>query len=372
MECEHRGRGKHVTHAHNVHLRHDSPKVKGQRSTRQTRLHMASVSCRANSVLQLSSRLSAALQALGHRKGWRSVNLQPQYGLASSATSGEATKNVSVSTGDRLLSKDEDLRQVSTPHAGKKEQVSSDQAIQDDSGLGKARKSWKPASKRDKEDVVRKVLPGLGEAKSVKFRLGKKFITAESARERSPTNEELIESEEGARKAVVDLPKNRAGHYMEVTSELVKAVTKNLSLTKRDQRLYSDALPSVFGTSVGGAKQVAMTLNKAGLTKSDVSTIFPKFPHILDIDYDNVARVYTMLNEEYKMNRLYLVGLLRNHPYVFTMEEGVVRERMDALLELGLRRNDVGEQLSTVLGGQIVVFEITGRLRGMHGVGESP
>ena len=300
---------------------------------------MANACCRAGSVLQLS-RLSTALQALSHRKCWRSVNLQPFYRLASSATSGEATKNVSVSTGDRLLNKDEDLKEVFAPQAGRNEQASSDQALQSDGG---SKKSWKPASKKGKEDVITKVLPGRDEVRAVKFRLGKKSVTAESARERSLANEELIESEERVKRAVVALPKNRAGHQMNVTSKLVNAVTKNLSLTKKDENLYSDALPSMFGISVGGAKQVAMALNKAGLTKADVSTIFPKFPHILDTDYDNVARVYTMLNEEYKMNKLYLVGLLRSHPYVFTMEEGVVRERMDALFELGLQHSDIGK-----------------------------
>ena len=308
---------------------------------------MASACCRAGSVLQLS-RLSTALQALSHRKCWRSVNIHPFYGLASSATSGEATKNVSVSTGGRLLGKDKDLREVSASLAGRNEQLSSDQASQSDGGVEKSKKGWKPPSKKGKkDDVITKVLPDRGEARAVKFRLGKKLVTADGAREKSLANEELIESEEGVKRATVALPKNRAGHQMEETVKLVDTVTKNLSLTKKDQSLYSDALPSVFGASVGGAKQVAMTLNKAGLTKADVSTVLPKFPHILDIDYENVARVYTMLIEEYKMNRLYLVGLMRSHPYVFTMEEGVVRERMDALFELGLQHSDIGEQLSS-------------------------
>ena len=309
-------------------------------------LHMASACCRAGSVLQLS-RLSTALQALSHRRCWRSVNIHPFYRLASSATSGEATKNVSVSIGDRLLGKDKDLKEVSAPHAGRNEQVSSDQASQSDGGSEKSKKDWKHPKKGKKEDVITKVLPDRGEARAVKFRLGKKLVTADGARERSLANEELIESEEGVKRAAIALPKNRAGHQMEETSKLVDAVTKNLSLTKKDRSLYSNALPSVFGTSVGGAKQVAMALNKAGLTKADVSTIFPKFPHILDIDYENVARVYTMLNEDYKMNRLYLVGLMRSHPYVFMMEEGVVRERMDALFELGLQHSEIGKQLSS-------------------------
>jgi hypothetical protein len=255
-----------------------------------------------------------------------------------------------VSTGDRLLGKDNDLREVPAPHAGRNEQVSSDQASQSDGGSEKSKKGWKPPSKKGKkEEVITKVLPDRGEARAVKFRLGKKLVTADDARERSLANKELIESEEGVKRAVVPLPKNRAGHQMETTSKLMNAVTKNLSLTKKDQSLYSDALPSVFGTSVGGARQVAMALNKAGLTKADVSTIFPKFPHIFNIDYENVARIYTMLNEEYKMNKLYLVGLMRSHPYVFTMEEGVVRERMDSLFELGLQHTDIGKQLSSKL-----------------------
>lgn len=307
---------------------------------------MASACCRAGSL----SRLSKALQALGHRKSWRSVNLHPFYGLSSSATSGEATKNVSVSTGDRVVSKDKGSRELFAPHAGRNEQVSSDRALQSGGGSEKSKKGWKPPAKKGKDDVITKVLPDRGEARAVKFRLGKKSVTAGSARERSLANEELIdESGEGVKRAVVDLPKNRSGrHPMEATTILVTAVTKNLSLTKKDERLYSDALPSVFGASVGGARQVAMALNKAGLTKTDVSTIFPKFPHILDIDYENVARVYKMLSEEYKMNRLYLVGLMRSHPYVFTMEERVVRERMDALFELGLQHSDIGEQLPSI------------------------
>ena len=321
-----------------AHNERDLPRSK----IKPSKHHMASTCCRVSSVLQLS-RLSTALQALSHRKSWRSVNLQPFYELASGATSGEATKNISVSTVDRLGSKDKDLKEVSAPQAGRNEQVSSDQALQSDGGLEKSKKSWKPASKKGKEDAITRVLPGRGEARAVKFRLGKKSVTAESAKERSLANEELIESEEGVRRAVVDLPKNRAGHQIDVTYKLVNAVTKNLSLTKKDGSLYSNALPSVFGTSVGGAKQVAMALNKAGLTKADVSTVFPKFPHILDIDYSNIARIYAVLNEEYKMNKHYLVGLLRSHPYVFTMEEGVVRERMDALFELGLQHSDIGK-----------------------------
>lgn len=342
-EAEGQGR-RRVTHR--LRMRVTNVTFKGLRSTVQTRLHMASAFCRASSVLQLS-RISTALQALTHRKGWRSVNFQPFYGLASRATSGEATKNISVSTGDRLLSKDNDLREISAPYAGRNEQVSSDRGLQSDGGSETSKKRWKHASKKGKDDVITKVLPGRGEARAMKFRLGKKSVTAESARERSLANEELIESEEGVKRRIVDLPKNRAGHQMEATSKLVTAVMKNLSLTKKDESLYSDALPSVFGISVGGAKQVAMALNKAGLTKADVSTIFPKFPHILDIDYENVGRIYTMLSEEYRMNKLYLVGLMRSHPYVFTMEEGVVRERMDALFELGLQHTDIGKQLSS-------------------------
>ena len=316
--------------------------TRGQRSNKHTRLHMASV-CRGSSVLHLS-RLSAVLQALGRRKDWRSANFQPLYRLASSASSRESTESVSVSTRNRL-SKDKDLRQVSAAHAGTNEQASSDGVAQEEGGSEKKRKSWKPASKKDKEDVITTVLPGRGEAKAIKFRLGKKFVTVESARGKTLTNEDLEDGAEGASGIIelYKLPKSTDGHQMEETSELFEALESKLSLTRKDQSLYSNALPSVFGTTVGGAKQVAMALNKAGLTKSDVSVVLPKFPHILDVDYVNVARVYKMLNAEYRMNKRWLMGLLKNHPHIFTLEEEVVRERMDVLLELGLYRREIGK-----------------------------
>ena len=296
---------------------------------------MASV-CRARSVLQLS-RLSAALQALSYRRDWTSFNLRSLHRSASSSTSGETTKNVSVSIREKRSKEDEELRQVISSHV-----ETNDQKLPEDKS--KSRKSWQPASKKGKENVIRKVLPGRGEAKAVSFRLGKKFVTAENARERSLANDCLIESDNGASGgAAVDMPKARAGHQMEATSELINALTKNLSLTQKDLNLFSDSLPSIFGMSVGRAKQVAIAMNKAGLTKSDVGIVFPKFPHILDIDYENVARIFTMLNFEYKMNRLWLVGLMKNHPYVFTLDEEMVRERVDVLFELGLQRHDIGE-----------------------------
>ena len=300
---------------------------------------MASV-CRAKSVVQLS-RLSAALQTLCYRKGWTCSNLRSLHRSASSSSSGQTTENVSVvSTRKKRFKEDKDLRQVSSSHAETSEQ----KTLEDEGGSVKSRKSWQPASKQGKENVIRKVLPGRGEANAVSFRLGKKFVTAENARERSLANEYSIESENGvAGGAAVNMPKARAGHQMEVTSELVKALTKNLSLTQKDLNLYSDSLPSIFGMSVGRAKQVAVALNKAGLAKSDIGVVFPKFPHILDIDYENVARVFTMLNVDYKMNKLWLVGLIKNHPYVFTLDEEIVRERVDALFELGLQRHDIGE-----------------------------
>ena len=307
-----------------------------------THVHMASVQSvqRASSFLQ-PLRITAAFQAFGHWRVWRRSHLQILARFSSDANSSGTTENPAIAA-------------VNKPYnevlGDKTEEILQTDSIQDQEGSVKNYGSWKRGSKgKPEEDVILKVLPGLGEPKALKFRLGKKHVTMDRVREKNLMSEDFLESEDDFElsRSVGELPKNIEGRESEATSRLLQSLSKKLSLSDKDQSLYSKALPSIFGTTVGGAKEVAMTIKRAGFKKKEVSSVLPRFPNILDVNYDNVARVYKILQKEYKMNKKWLQGLLRRHPFVFTLNEQVVRDRMDALVELGLRSREISKSSST-------------------------
>ena len=318
------------------------------RSKNEVATHMASV-LRATAILQpiCVRRLTAIHKVSRHWKAPRSVNLQPLLRFTSVAddTVG-STNTTAVESSTSLIVPEADV------HAETLDQAVQDKAARDDGGHGKKSWSWKSgyAKEREEEGVVLKVLPGLGEPKALKFRLGKKHVTMDSVRDENMTGEELaeLESDESGTK-FGDLPKTMEGGESEETAKLVKTLRKKLSMSEKDQTLFASALPSVFGTTVGGAREVAMTIKRAGFKKSEVSSVFPRFPTILEVNYDNVARVYKVLQKEYKMNRRWLQGLLRRHTYVFTLGEGQIRERMDTLVELGLRSREIGGEYNFIM-----------------------
>lgn len=285
-------------------------------------------------------RLTVMFRMLCQWKEWRPTSSYISSRLASGTSNGESSESASTVTSvDR-----EAPSKVSDAHS---EQRLGSRVVHGGGSSAKKTNSWKPGAIKGGEDKILKVLPGSGEPKALKFRLGKKHVTTESLRGKSLHNEDLLESEHDVKLSgsIGDLPKNLDddSDTNEETYRLVQSLRKKLSLSDKDQSLYSNSLPSVFGTSVGGARQAAKTIHRAGFKKSEVSSVLPRFPNILDINYDNVARVYKVLQKAYKMNRNWLQGLMRRHPYLFTLEEGVIRERMDAMIEFGLHPREIGE-----------------------------
>ena len=316
-------------------------KVKGRH------VHMATVRVAGCLLLQpiaATYRRCATFHIVGRWKTRNVDRLCPSSRFASDATSRESSERVSSS---EAAVPDSSSCASDERSPGSTEQGLSSNAAEEVNTSVKKSWSWRPGhSKKEEEGVVFKVLPGLGEPEAVKFRLGKKHITMDDVRERSLVGEDLMEYDVDSGGAVGNLPKTADDHMTNETSELVQSLRRKLSLSEKDQGLYSNALPSLFGITVGGAKQVAMTIKRAGFKKSEVSSVFPRFPNVLDVNFNNVARVYKVLQKEYKMNRRWLQGLLIRHPYVFMLEEGAIRERMDAMVELGLKSREIGEYSS--------------------------
>ena len=302
----------------------------------------------AASFLQLFSlpRTAGLRQTLYHWKGLRKSDLQTSAQFFVGANSRESDEKV-TSTGVNKPD-NEVSSEVTELDTGKEERKSHNTLAQDEGISAKKYGVWKRGSKvKEGEEVILKVLPRLGEPKALKFRLGKKHVTMDSVREKNLTSEDLTEPDDSLEcgKIIGDLPKskNMDGEESEATLNLVQSLRKKLSLSDKDQSLYSNASPSIFGTTVGGAKEVAVMIKRAGFKKKEVGSVLPKFPNILDVNYDNVARVYKVLQKEYKMNRKWLQGLMRRHPFLFMLEEKVVRERMDSLVELGLHSREISE-----------------------------
>ena len=317
----------------------------GQRSQLTSNKHMATL-LRSFSLMLPSglARLTAVLPVAGHKRSPSFINLHPLPTFSSHATDQGTSDGVAVDTA--VNSERPGQTSETHLHEEKCEQVSHEEVAHDHGNSATKSKRWRYGSSREQEDgVVLKVLPGLGDPKALKFRLGKKHVTMDSVREKRVCGEGVEEGEVELRSSVGDLPKSMEGFESTETAKLVQGLRKKLSLSEKDQSLYSNALPSVFGTSVGGAKEIAKTIKRAGFKKSEVSSVLPRYPNIVDVNYDNVARVYKVLQKEYKMNRKWLQGLLRRHPYLFTLEEGAVRERMDSFVELGLRSREIGENV---------------------------
>ena len=156
--------------------------------------------------------------------------------------------------------------------------------------------------------------------KSIDYRTAKKEI--EKKRKHAFTDENFIEDK---------FEFMNVGLPWEITdemtaSDLIKCLTKEVGISKKDANAYLTSAPSLLGVSLDEIKHRVKELKGLGFSRKQVASILPRFPSSLKIDWENVREVYLLLSEELKVSKPLVAGVMKQHPFIFMVDSSKVRE----------------------------------------------
>ena len=166
---------------------------------------------------------------------------------------------------------------------------------------------------------------------SVMFTIGKEAVTLETAeaavaKRRSLHNESLTECDsvpERPPSLGLSVKRSRTNPPSESTQEMLHYLDTHHKLFQKTRNLYSQALPSLLGVGVEEVTNTSDELEGVGFSPEVVDRLLSAFPHILEVNFENVYKVFTVLRKYLRHdNRVY--GLILSHPFLFTLDPSQV------------------------------------------------
>lgn len=182
-------------------------------------------------------------------------------------------------------------------------------------------------------DVRYERLPSLTRGTDILFTVGKRRTTLKNVTSALATKEAVIDdtSKVGGANYFDELLKpsfqtkrSRTNPPSADTVKLLKHISESHDLSQHDTELYSASLPSLLGVTVDNISDTSAELAEAGFAEEEVDQMLALFPHVLDVNYENVYEVYCLFKEYLQHNR-WIYGLMRRYPFLLTLDSTQVR-----------------------------------------------
>ncbi len=181
--------------------------------------------------------------------------------------------------------------------------------------------------RQENKDMLFERLP-VPKKSNLKFTIGRKTTTLKKAKSvvKRIRKSENISTEEDELDVILqsgNSVKRGGGGQSENSREVLEYLASHPSMYKKDQELYSDALPSIFGANASEIEEISQKLSEVGFTAEEIGRILPIFPHIFELDYNNVFESFCLLRQ-YLRKTPRVFKLVRKHPALLTSDPSKV------------------------------------------------
>ena len=271
-----------------------------------------------------------ALESYEEGKNVISIENTPSHGQASRATS----KTYDVE--DSFVARSEPVYSAAIDGMSKSDKSTTD--VTDAHITEQEKDITKSRSNNPKnQKILYERLPARMGDTDIQFTIGKRRMTLKTAKSAldkwSLENESLIDdvSKVGGANYFGDLLKpsfqtkrSRTNPPSVDTVKLLKHISKSHELSQKDTELYSASLPSLLGVTIDNISDTSAELGEAGFDEDEIDQLLALFPHILDVNYENVYKVYCLF-KEYLQHSRWIHGLMRRYPFLLTLDSSQVR-----------------------------------------------
>ena len=173
---------------------------------------------------------------------------------------------------------------------------------------------------------------------TLQFTVGRQITTLNNAksavrRGKPPLDKLLIEDETNLMSVNHEKLRSRTASQSESTRDVVNYVASQESMYKQDLHLYTDALPSILGSTVSEVEETREKLSQAGFSPAEIGRVLPILPLIFEVDYEKVYEVYCLLME-YLGHQTRVLKLMRTHTFLLSLDPSQVSLWVWELIQL--------------------------------------